>query len=147
MTDDERKQIEALLLDGNKIEAIKAYREQTGLGLAEAKDAIEQMERTLVSGGSAASHTSQSTARGSGIPDGDRFRIETSLLGGKKIEAIKIYREITGAGLKEAKHAVEQVEQNLRGQGRLIPKPSGCMGMLASLLILFSLLIMLCSYR
>lgn len=147
MTDDERKRIETLLLDGNKIGAIKAYREQTGLGLAEAKYAVEQMECTLVSGGSTPDQTSQSTARGSGITDGDRLRIDTSLLAGKKIEAIKIYREITGTGLKEAKNAVEQVEQNLRGQGRLIPKPSGCMGMLASLLILLSLLIMMCSYR
>lgn len=33
------------LRKGNKIEAIKAYREVTGVGLKEAKDAIEAMER------------------------------------------------------------------------------------------------------
>jgi ribosomal protein L7/L12 len=33
---------------------------------------------------------------------------------GKKIEAIKIYREETGAGLKEAKDAVEAIEARLR---------------------------------
>jgi ribosomal protein L7/L12 len=31
---------------GSKIAAIKAYREQTGAGLKEAKDAVERMERS-----------------------------------------------------------------------------------------------------
>lgn len=35
----------ALLREGRKIEAIKAYREATGAGLAEAKDRIEQIAR------------------------------------------------------------------------------------------------------
>jgi ribosomal protein L7/L12 len=34
-----------LINSGNKIQAIKLYRERTGLGLAEAKDAIEAFER------------------------------------------------------------------------------------------------------
>jgi ribosomal protein L7/L12 len=33
-----------LALEGKKIEAIKLYREMTGLGLKEAKDAVEGME-------------------------------------------------------------------------------------------------------
>ena len=33
---------------------------------------------------------------------------------GKKIEAIKIYREETGTGLKEAKEAVEAIQDRLR---------------------------------
>jgi ribosomal protein L7/L12 len=39
--------IEALILRGKKIEAIKIYREQTGVGLKEAKDAVEEMQRRL----------------------------------------------------------------------------------------------------
>jgi ribosomal protein L7/L12 len=39
--------IEALILQGKKIEAIKNYREQTGVGLKEAKDAVEDMQRRL----------------------------------------------------------------------------------------------------
>ncbi|MEQ1851389.1 MAG: ribosomal protein L7/L12 [Chthoniobacteraceae bacterium] len=35
------------LFRGEKIEAIKLYREQTGVGLAEAKQAVEQVEREL----------------------------------------------------------------------------------------------------
>lgn len=39
--------IEAAILSGRKIEAIKLYREQTGLGLAESKTAIDQLEAEL----------------------------------------------------------------------------------------------------
>ena len=39
--------IRAELLAGNKINAIKLYREQHGVGLKEAKDAIDQMLETL----------------------------------------------------------------------------------------------------
>ncbi|CAM3732786.1 ribosomal protein L7/L12 [Occultella aeris] len=34
-----------LLARGKKIEAIKVYREETGVGLKEAKDAVERFER------------------------------------------------------------------------------------------------------
>jgi ribosomal protein L7/L12 len=37
--------IQDALRSGNKIEAIKLYREMTGVGLAEAKDAIDKAER------------------------------------------------------------------------------------------------------
>ncbi|MDO0913329.1 ribosomal protein L7/L12 [Streptomyces sp. DT2A-34] len=35
------------------------------------------------------------------------------LRNGKKIEAIKVYREITGEGLKEAKEAVERLAERM----------------------------------
>ena len=37
--------MQALVGSGKKINAIKLYRERTGVGLAEAKDAIEAWER------------------------------------------------------------------------------------------------------
>ena len=40
-------QVTELARRGQKIQAIKLYREQTGAGLAEAKDAVERMERGL----------------------------------------------------------------------------------------------------
>jgi ribosomal protein L7/L12 len=40
-------QIQEALRRGNKIEAIKIYRELTGVGLAEAKDAIDRAERFI----------------------------------------------------------------------------------------------------
>ena len=40
-------QIQAALRSGNKIEAIKLYREMTGVGLAEAKQAIDRAEQFI----------------------------------------------------------------------------------------------------
>ncbi|MFG2191727.1 ribosomal protein L7/L12 [Streptomyces sp. NPDC048639] len=48
---------------------------------------------------------------GIGEPEPGMDRVGDLLRKGKKIEAIKAYREITGAGLKEAKDAVERLEQ------------------------------------
>lgn len=39
-----RQEIMMLLRSGRKIEAIKVYREKTGVGLKEAKDAVERLE-------------------------------------------------------------------------------------------------------
>ena len=41
------EQIKALIMRGKKIEAIKIYREQTGLGLKQAKDYIDALERQM----------------------------------------------------------------------------------------------------
>ncbi|MBL9067100.1 MAG: ribosomal protein L7/L12 [Sphingopyxis sp.] len=43
----DNEEIRALIRADRKIEAIKLVRERTGLGLAEAKDAIEALERTM----------------------------------------------------------------------------------------------------
>jgi phosphodiesterase/alkaline phosphatase D-like protein len=39
--------VEALVRDGRKIDAIKRYRKLHGVGLKEAKDAVEALEREL----------------------------------------------------------------------------------------------------
>jgi ribosomal protein L7/L12 len=41
--------------------------------------------------------------------------IRKELLAGHKITAIKLYRELYGVGLKEAKDAIDAMEGNLRG--------------------------------
>jgi len=64
------------------------------------------------------------------LPSDARQRIEEALYRGSKIEAIKIYREVTNTGLAEAKHAVEQMEAELRAQAptsmpyRELPPPA-----------------------
>ncbi|MBI5386621.1 MAG: ribosomal protein L7/L12 [Verrucomicrobia bacterium] len=59
--------------------------------------------------------------------------IEAAILGGKKIEAIKLYREASGTGLKEAKDWVEELERQLRfkqpEKSSALPKKAGCFGM------------------
>ena len=53
-------------------------------------------------------------------------RVREAVTAGRKIEAIKILRDETGMGLKEAKHAVEEFERSLG----LPPSSNGCGGIL-----------------
>ena len=110
-------ELQALLSEGRKIEAIKRYREATRVGLAEAKAAVESLERG----------ESSSTKQ----PDDSSFETEiVSLLqGGKKIAAIKLYRERTGVGLKEAKDFIDALAADPRVAAT---SKSGCLGRCAT---------------
>ncbi len=44
---DQAERIKEALFQGRKIEAIKLYRQQTGMGLKESKDAVERLEAEL----------------------------------------------------------------------------------------------------
>jgi ribosomal protein L7/L12 len=95
----------------NKIEAIRLFREMTGVGLKEAKEAIEQMQANQAVDFSAFATTSMSvSASGSTSEAGAIMAVQTLMRMGKKIEAIKVYRQLTGVGLAEAKAAVERME-------------------------------------
>lgn len=102
---------------GKKIEAIKLVRDQTGLGLAEAKDAVERIERGQSIDGVVSSVsvvTTQPTTTLRGEPANEIYRV---LQSGNKIQAIKMMREQTGIGLAEAKAAVEAMELSQKVAG------------------------------
>ena len=96
---------EELLRAGKKIEAIKRYRELTGASLKEAKDAIEMVE----SGRSATLPPKSALLRQ--VNDSE---IEAQIRSGHMIDAINLYREKNGVGLKEAKDAVEAWRDRIR---------------------------------
>jgi ribosomal protein L7/L12 len=93
--------VRQLLAAGDKIGAIKQYRELTGLGLKEAKDALDAMEagRTVPQVAAA--------TKSPGLDPATDPEIRRLVDGGELIEAIKRYRTLTGAGLKDAKDAIE----------------------------------------
>lgn len=65
-------------------------------------------------------------------------RVREAVTSGRKIEAIKLLRNETGMGLKEAKHAVEELERSLG----LPPAKTGCSGVMTLLgLIVAGLLV------
>ena len=73
--------------------------------------------------------------------------VEAELFAGRKIQAIKLVREATGCGLKEAKDVVDEHEKALRASSpeKFTRSKSGCVGMLvflvfvgAALTIIFS---------
>lgn len=100
---------EQLLRAGRKIEAIKRYRELTGLGLREAKDAVEAMAIAMETGRPVSLPPKSSVLRE--VHDAE---IEQQIRTGHLIDAIKLYREKTGVGLKEAKDAVEAWRDRIR---------------------------------
>ncbi len=65
--------------------------------------------------------------------------IKEALFSGQKINAIKIYRETTDAGLAEAKTAVEKMEAELRASfPEKFTTPTakkGCFGVLVAMLV------------
>lgn len=99
------KDVLRLVRSGNKIEAIKRYREIFGVGLKEAKDAVDRLE----SGQSISFQSVQFSSSSSG--DNRLNEILRLARNGNKIEAIKRYKETFDVGLAEAKDAVERLER------------------------------------
>lgn len=117
-------EIERLLLQGQKIQAIKVYRERSGLGLREAKDAVDLIENRLLVQGPSSFHEQASSLFQTQADDPNTEdslpmlavsdeEIRQCLLQGNKIKAIKLYRQQTGLGLREAKEAIDLLEQTL----------------------------------
>src|SRR3954468_3802515 len=77
--DDLEAQVRSLLAQGEKIGAIKLYRDATGAGLAAAKDAVEALER------------GQRFPPGAGTQADMDDEVAALLARGEKINAIKVY--------------------------------------------------------
>jgi ribosomal protein L7/L12 len=128
LPDSERAEIGRLLAAGRKLEAIRRVHEKTGLDLKAAKEFVEHND--FPSAASAASPAAQARPRaaeqerrpnagpwgaeestapvpGPGLSSVDLVDVARALAAGRKIEAIKLVREKTGMGLKEAKDFVE----------------------------------------
>ncbi len=120
-------EIERLARAGNKIEAIKLFRRLTGAGLKEAKGVIDKMDRGEVSAAANYAATAGPLEITSSTPDhtGQIEKIGRLLKAGNKIEAIKVYRETFGVGLKEAKDAVEKLETTIDTPGAFDLHPQG----------------------
>lgn len=108
---------------GDKIGAIKRYRDATGAGLAEANHAVE----AFASGGALTAAKSPTATDEKGL----EVEVLNALSRDGKIGAIKLYRERTKVGLKEAKEAVE----GIAARHGVAAKGSGCAGMVLLLVL------------
>ena len=86
---------------GSKVLAIKLLREQSGLGLSEAKQLLESVDAT-----------DSSLAVNSAIPASAELRIHAAMASGNKLEAVKLLKEATGLGLAEAKERIDAAMQS-----------------------------------
>lgn len=100
------QQIHKYVREGQLIHAIKLYREATGASLAEAKQAVEEMARN------------ETVKPPHGAMDYDNpileARVKSLLAKGRKVEAVKVYREEYRIGLKAAKDAVDRIEASMK---------------------------------
>jgi ribosomal protein L7/L12 len=96
------------LAAGNKIEAIKHYREATGVGLAEAKGAVERIE---------AGKAPLASPADAALPGAEASRIKAMIARGETMAAIKFYRKAAGVDLKAAKEAVDALAAQQRATG------------------------------
>ncbi len=102
--DNLEQEVRFLLEQGKKIEAVKRVVQQTGKGLKESKDYVDALQAESAAGAGHKVGLSQETLE---------FEVRHLVARGRKIEAIKKVRELTGMGLKEAKDFVDSVEPNL----------------------------------
>ncbi|WP_282845615.1 ribosomal protein L7/L12 [Microbacterium oxydans] len=109
-------EVDRLVVAGQKIHAIKVYRDHSGVSLKEAKDRIEHWSvSTTAPHPAAVSHTTAphssitvtpSSVRAS-LPSSVASTIDAQVAGGSAIAAIKTLREHTGLGLKESKNVID----------------------------------------
>jgi outer membrane protein assembly factor BamB/ribosomal protein L7/L12 len=118
-------EIRRLIRNGNLSEAIEYYRRAYGVDLSEAKDAIDALRAgRLVTASAQGSHTSEELTQA-------LQTVQRLLSDGKKIEAIKIYREYYDVSLARAKYAVDQIQAGntlwpeAGFQAPSIPSPEG----------------------
>jgi len=90
-------EIVRLIEKNRKIDAIKLYRETFGVGLYEAKQAVENMSSSQPARRVAKDHRSAMVEIAGLIEDG------------KRVEAITLYREAFDVGLNKAKEAVDEM--------------------------------------
>jgi hypothetical protein len=76
------------------------------------------------------------------IPDDALGPIKEALFQGRKIQAVKLYRECTQAGLAEAKNAVDKLEAELRSafpdKFSANPAAKGCFGVVLVLCLVLA---------
>lgn len=113
-------QVRDLLARGNKIEAIKIVRQATGMGLGEAKNYVETLERTQIIRINDASSASMDTApeiRLADIVGGVKPELKNKLLTliemDQKSVAIQIVRDELGVSLELANDYVEMLASGL----------------------------------
>ena len=118
-TEAQKQEILSIAQQHSKIEAIKWIRDHSDLGLKQAKDYVENLLENSIDHSTFQSSTDSSTSSSS-IP---LQEIHLMLQQGRKIEAIKLVKDSSNIGLKEAKDFVDSLEEHPRSDHTHQPIP------------------------
>ncbi len=126
LTSAQKDELLGLIHHGQKIIAVKRYREITGVGLQEALYAVTRLAEVEASGGGTRTEAAAAPAHAPAIDPKRLKDAEAAAMSflreNNVMEAIKRYRQHTGLGLKEAKDAVDVLSVVHRSNGRLNAK-------------------------
>ena len=88
-------------------ELLDAFKEMTLIELSEFVKKFEETFEVTAAAPVAVAGVAAPAAEAAAVEEQDEFDVILENDGGKKIQVIKVVRELTGLGLKEAKDAVE----------------------------------------
>ena len=101
--EDTRDEVVKMIMQDRKIPAVKYVKDNTGVGLAEAKAFVDSVEATILEGQVTQSPSSN------GLSDELVNLVKNLLFEGRKIEAIKVVKDNSNWNLKECKDFVERL--------------------------------------
>jgi ribosomal protein L7/L12 len=104
-TDDVEPEVTALVEAGQLSEAVQRVRELKGLSPPEARAWVDGLR---------AGHATLRSRTPALVMRLDEADIQREIREGRLLNAIKLYQELTGAGLKEAKDAVQALRDRMR---------------------------------
>lgn len=113
LTDEQLEEVRAAMEAGNKLEAIRVFRDATGKSLPEAKQYVEKLFTR-----SEDCSIERNEEFDTGLDEELLTKISNAIIAGKQIEAIKIYRDATGKNLHEAKKFVVHLSSRLVESGQ-----------------------------
>ncbi len=143
LSQNQREQILSEFQTRGKIAAVKRYKDWMKCSLLEAKNAVEAIERDAQSGESNPPAPPDSAVSGPAM-----HQVDQAIARGKKLEAVKLYRQLSGKSLRECKAFVEsRMDRSRSTSAESTSNPtaidsqrSGCF----SVLLLFASLTGLC---
>ena len=117
LTPDQVRTLHEMIHAKELIHAVQFYQAATGVSLAEAREAIQEM-----AGDESTKPPSPQRDRDNPVLES---KIRSLLSKNKKMDAIRIYQQEYGVGLNEARAAVERIEaSSLAGASRSLPYES-----------------------
>lgn len=130
LIDQLREQLHA----GRKISAIKLYRQHTGASLVAAKNYVE---------GLAAGRDLGTDDLPGQLPGTQLDEVLDAIEAGKKLEAVKLYKESSGVSLMEAKEFIENLMRELEiDREGSAPRGTGCGAVILFAIVLASSLLL-----